>query len=48
MTDVMEQIKTLSATLDEETTRFHPAGRLQLTDFCSHAVLIVRGENESR
>ena len=25
MNDVMEQIKTLSATLDEETTRFHPA-----------------------
>ena len=24
MNDVMEQIKTLSATLDEETTRFHP------------------------
>lgn len=22
--------------------------RVQLTDFCSHAVLIVRGENESR
>lgn len=30
MNDVMEQIKTLSATLDEETTRFHPAGRLLL------------------
>ena len=28
MNDVMEQIKTLSATLDEETTRFHPTGRL--------------------
>lgn len=26
MNDVMEQIKTLSATLDEETTRFHPTG----------------------
>lgn len=24
MNDVMEQIKTLSATLDEETTSFHP------------------------
>lgn len=30
MNDVMEQIKTLSATLDEETTRFHPTGRLLL------------------
>lgn len=30
MNDVMEQIKTLSATLDEETTHFHPAGRLLL------------------
>lgn len=29
MNDVMEQIKTLSATLDEETTRFHPTGRLR-------------------
>ena len=30
MNDVMEQIKTLSATLDEETTRFHPTGKLLL------------------
>lgn len=30
MNDVMGQIKTLSATLDEETTRFHPIGRLLL------------------
>ena len=30
MNDVMEQIKTLSATLDEETTRFHHTGRLLL------------------
>lgn len=30
MNDVMEQIKTLSATLDEETTRFNPTGRLLL------------------
>lgn len=30
MNDVMEKIKTLSATLDEETTRFHPTGRLLL------------------
>lgn len=30
MNDVMEQIKTLSATLDEETTHFHPTGRLLL------------------
>lgn len=30
MNDVMEQIKTLSATLDEETTHFHPIGRLLL------------------
>lgn len=30
MIDVMEQIKTLSATLDEETTRFRPTGRLLL------------------
>ena len=30
MNDVMEQIKTLSATLDEETARFHPTGRLLL------------------
>lgn len=30
MNDVMEQIKTLSATLDEETTRFRPTGRLLL------------------
>lgn len=30
MNDVMEQIKTLSATLDKETTRFHPTGRLLL------------------
>lgn len=30
MNDVMEQIKTLSVTLDEETTRFHPTGRLLL------------------
>lgn len=30
MNDVMKQIKTLSATLDEETTRFHPTGRLLL------------------
>ena len=30
MNDAMEQIKTLSATLDEETTRFHPTGRLLL------------------
>lgn len=30
MNDVMEQIKTLSATLDEETTRFHLTGRLLL------------------
>lgn len=30
MNDVMKQIKTLSATLDEETTHFHPTGRLLL------------------
>lgn len=30
MNDVMEQIKTLSAALDKETTRFHPTGRLLL------------------
>ena len=33
MNDVMEQIKTLSATLDEETTRFHPTGRLLLLGY---------------
>ena len=33
MNDVVEQIKTLSTTLDEETTRFHPTGRLLFAGF---------------
>lgn len=38
--DLVELVKMAQEVLESE--------EVQLTDFCSHAVLIVRGENESR
>lgn len=38
MNDVMEQIKTLSATLDEETTRFHPYRQTAVAGFLRECI----------